>query len=177
MLHKAIKGFEDYLVTDTGRVYSLKSGKYLKLHVDKDGYLRVGLYRQKRYLKGVHRLVAEAFIENLENKPTVDHINRNKTDNRPENLRWADISEQNKNKDFTEKRREHNRSAGKIGGKKRGEQLAVNIIEIKGSSEIFYNSMTDVPNIGKTTLSYHITNGEKEFWAKGRHFKVEGRNE
>lgn len=45
----------------------------------------------------VHRLIAETFIDNKDNKPTVDHINRVPTDNRVNNLRWADMSEQKNN--------------------------------------------------------------------------------
>nr|DAQ29441.1 MAG TPA: homing endonuclease [Caudoviricetes sp.] len=66
----------------------------------KQGYacvrLRTDIGVTKTY--SIHRLVAQAFIPNPENKPTVDHINRDRLDNRVENLRWATYSEQQSNK-------------------------------------------------------------------------------
>ena len=55
------------------------------------GYKRVG-YKGENYL--VHRLVAECYLPNPDKLPSVDHINRDKTDNRVENLRWANMSVQ-----------------------------------------------------------------------------------
>ena len=52
-----------------------------------NGYLRINLGRGNR--KYVHRLVAEAFIPNSKNKPQVDHIDGNRTNNRADNLRWV----------------------------------------------------------------------------------------
>jgi hypothetical protein len=73
----------------------------LKPATDKKGYRRVGLVVDGRLItRKVHRLVAKAFIKNVEDKPQVNHIDGNKANNRVENLEWVTQSE-NKRHSFS----------------------------------------------------------------------------
>jgi hypothetical protein len=100
MIRKAIKGYEGlYEVNTEGNVHSLnynRTGKVreLKPGITRHGYYYVILCKDgKKKLHTVHRLVAEAFIDNPENKSQVDHKDRNKLNNKVDNLRWASHSE------------------------------------------------------------------------------------
>lgn len=82
-------------------VFTVEEATILNPTLDlQSGYYSVGIYENgKISTKRVHRLVAEAFIPNPENKPIVDHINRIRTDNRVENLRWYTEKENANNSD------------------------------------------------------------------------------
>ena len=70
----------------------------MKHTLQKIGYYAISLSMNgKKSCKRIHRLLAEHYIPNPENKPSVDHINRNRKDNRLENLRWATHKEQREN--------------------------------------------------------------------------------
>ena len=72
---------------------------FLKPWINTDGYFRTGLtYNNSRKKKFIHRLLAIAFIDNPEQKPCVDHMDRNRSNNNLSNLRWATHSENQKNK-------------------------------------------------------------------------------
>jgi hypothetical protein len=85
-----IKGFENYLITKDGMLFSKKNNKYMCKNIKNTGYLQVNLYKNGKFkTKLIHRLVAETYINNPNNFKQVNHINGIKDDNRVENLEWV----------------------------------------------------------------------------------------
>ena len=94
-----IIGYEGiYQVSNKGNVFSIermvqgrkRGGITLKPKYRRDGYLQVGLYKNgKMKNKLIHRLVLEAFVENPNNLPEVNHKDENKTNNDLSNLEWC----------------------------------------------------------------------------------------
>ncbi len=103
---KDIAGYEGfYQATEDGRIWSLPkhggstTGKFLKPRPNNKEYLRVVLHKDnvaEDYL--LSRLIAETFIENPNNLPAVDHIDRIRTNNHMSNLRWVTHQENNRNR-------------------------------------------------------------------------------
>lgn len=90
-IFKDIQGYPYYQISNKGRVWSKYSQKYMKLNKNNAGYYQLNMVAAngKKKKELVHRLVALAFIDNPDNLPQVDHINRNPEDNCADNLRWT----------------------------------------------------------------------------------------
>jgi hypothetical protein len=85
---KPVNGY-DYSVSNQGRVRSNRFNRILKLSKNNQGYLNFNISQDRKMQNvTIHRLVANAFIPNPENKTYVDHIDNNKLNNNVDNLRW-----------------------------------------------------------------------------------------
>ena len=88
---------DTYEISNTGKVRRKGKLRERKLRLHRNGYLHVNLCKDGKHLMcSIHRLVAITFLENTDNKKTVNHKNGDKTDNRVDNLEWATLSEQHK---------------------------------------------------------------------------------
>ena len=91
---KLIEDYPNYEVSNIGNVRNRVTGRVLKSDRHKNGYLMVGLRKDRKMKRfSVHRLVASAFIENPENKRTVNHLDGCKSNNYVSNLEWSTDSE------------------------------------------------------------------------------------
>ncbi len=93
---KVINIYNNYMVLPNGKIYNIKRKTFVKPIKNASGYCYVTLcnYGIKQNIY-VHRIVAEHFIPNKENKSQVNHINKIRDDNRLENLEWVTANENN----------------------------------------------------------------------------------
>ena len=96
-----IQNFYKYSISEEGVIINNRTGYIKKITFDKDGYPIVNLQRNNNETKysskstpvHIHRVLAQLFIPNPENKPCVNHKDGNKTNNKLENLEWCTYRE------------------------------------------------------------------------------------
>lgn len=112
-----IKGYENlYLINRDGKIKSCGKGIFIKPQETVDGYLWVKLSKYEngekiRQKHRIHRLLGIQYLENPDNKPEIDHIDRDKKNNSIDNLRWVSRNENRRNRpdiieNFTDEQKE-----------------------------------------------------------------------
>ena len=98
-IFKSIIGFPNYAVSNNGHVKNIKTNKLRKPVIESNGYASIQLLHDgKRTKHYVHKLVAGSFLPHPKNKSFVDHIDRNRSNDNVNNLRWVNRSENNMNR-------------------------------------------------------------------------------
>lgn len=146
---KPIDGYEGlYEISNYGKLKSyydkngrqmIAEGRLLKGKVDKDGYIEYALSKNKtcKY-KRAHRLVAIAFIENINNLPQVNHIDGIKGNNYVSNLEWCDVKHNAKHK-YDAGLGEYSRHMAKMTHGRKSK-----LLNLENGSLLHFNSMYDV---------------------------------
>ena len=176
---KAIPGYEGlYEVSDFGRVkriagYKCKVDRVLKNKVTKDGYYETALCNGKKYKYiRTHRIVADVFCSNPQNKPEVNHKDGNKHNNRAENLEWVTPSE---NQKHAYRFGLHKVSGGAISNRKK-----IRCLELGVETDSLHAMQRELCKRGFTKstrinrLSEIMNNGVKVY--RGLHFEFIGGN-
>ncbi len=148
---KEIKNYENYIVSKDGRIYNKITSKKLKAFPDTRGYLQVKLYNNgKGVTKKVHRLVAETYLLNIENKPQINHIDGIKNNNKLDNLAWISCTD-------------NMRHSWEIGLRDHCRRVASKIV-VDTQTGVFYNSAKELArllNMRYQTLIFYLNNDDK----------------
>lgn len=158
---KTISGYEDYEISNYGRVKSLgndktRKEKILKPNTNKDGYQLATLFKDcKRKMFQVHRLVAMAFIPNPNNYEQVNHKDEVKTNNHVDNLEWCDrkynVNYGTRNEKISKAMSGENHPMYGKFGKEHPKSKQISQLNLNGEVIKNWNSAIDV----ERTLGYH----------------------
>ncbi len=155
-----IQGYEGYQVSNHGRVKNSKTDKILKPYLTR-GYYRVSLYNASgRKCKLVHRLVAQAFIPNPDNKSDVNHINGCKTDANACNLEWATASENMSHAHQNGLRPKINTQGKKNGFSKLTESQVIEIKHLLADGKYTQKTIGSQFNVSRSTVK-NIKSGRR----------------
>lgn len=151
---KDIKGYEGkYQVSNQGKVRILKE---MTLQSNKNGYLTVNLYKNsKSKRKLVHRLVAEAFIINENNKPYINHKDTNKKNNNINNLEWCTPKE---NIQYSIKYGNNKNLFKRLEKIRETKKKKINQYDLQGNFIKQWNSMSEATNYFSKSSSGAISN-------------------
>ena len=155
---KPIQGYENkYLISSYGRVWSIRSKKWLKYSVPSNGYAQVGLsLNNKRTSYMIHRLVAKTFLQKPTNKDYVNHIDGNKLNNRVNNLEWVTRSDNEKHA-FANKLKIPTR--GELSGQSKLTWEQVKIIrQMYNKQHYSTRHIAKIFNVGKSTIQSITSN-------------------
>jgi len=99
---RIIKNFPNYEISENAVIFNTKTCRIISHQMRPNGYVAVWLKNDKeRKLCSLHRILIESFIENEDNLPCVDHIDRNKKNNSLENLRYCSYLDNSRNRPRT----------------------------------------------------------------------------
>lgn len=129
-----------YQVTDDGRVWSNRSKRFLSQYPNNHGYMTAKLFDGKGTSHYVHRLVARAFLPNLNNLPVVNHKDFDRANNHVDNLEWC----------TPEYNYAHAVNSDRPNGKRKLTAEDVKVIRLKHSQGVSQVSLID---------EYHVSPG------------------